>query len=934
VLEVAPWFRTILRSKDEKLRQVEVQARLAFALTTLGKIRSDAPDDPLSRVRAVVEHPLTTPFYRALWFAFTHPTLDNAEQTPLMELERVENKHAFEDAFLITHAEVMAGPAAEKLRNHLVALKDSEPRILRRLLLQDMATWDRQHVFGDAATPGIPFLPRRDIYVEPDAVYETGLQSELREPLQKLIGNLLQQHEVVIVRGDFGLGKSMTARLLACQYAKAYLTNRSVPSSQQPFPIFIKCSRDIRPRDQTLNASARWAFFEHARERSISIQDDHAALGLPASSERVIYFVDGLDEVQWSGRDLEDFFRSLKGQTDIRQQAIVFSRKAVVPSEEHRKGMPVVDVQPLTTQSPDGTTGGQVAQWLEKWNALDPEIQRGTKPPINVDQLQKRRLLEICGTPIVLLMVAATWQWAESEGSVTRAQIYERFVLQTARGKYEHDRESHPVVAKAAEELKAHLVEKEEIEGGASPPDAMVWLMARTAWEGQKLAKTGKEMTVRHVANLLADELGIDDEAKAELIKMGLLLVLQTELKTGNHRIGYQHKSFREFLVARYWGSTLWKLTDLSSARADLEARLRGARLFGQEDESFDFLMEMLNAPPWDDSRRTALHRWADVCFHDESPMYGAKDRPSWSKDHAPALREAALAIAGSLRIAGQEPRGIEIRNPEAMRTLVAWSWLDHSHPGLQAPAIGGKGLDFLGAHLSGSNFAYANLEGARLHWANFFHANLLGANLKGASIEEANLEITVLTGANLEGANLLAASLINAILSKATLEGAILFHANLGGANLQGANLEGASLEVANLRGANLEGASLFHANLEGASLEVANLRGANLRGANLQGANLQEANLQEANLKGANLRGANLQGANLQGARLFHANLGGANLQKANLHRTDLKGVFCKRSTLWPVDFDPVAAGAIMLREDEAGGGADLMEESLTPE
>jgi hypothetical protein len=809
VLAKVPGYRALFRSKSDPERNKEAAERLGFALVTLKKIQDDGPSDALGRVRAVVEHPLTTPYYRALWHAFTHATLDESEATPLVLFERPENKLAFEGTFLLAHAEEMAGAAAEKLRNHLVALQESEPRILRRLLLQDMATWDRRHVFGDGETPGIPFLPRRDIYVEPNAVFERGPNDHITRPVQAMIDELLKKHAVVIVRGDFGLGKSMTARLLACRLAQQYLTNRDSPSSELPFPVFVKCNRDIRPRDQTLKASAKWAFFEQARERGISIQESHSALALPAPPERVIYFVDGLDEVQWSDRDLEDFFRSLKGETDHRQQAIVFSRKAVVPAEEKRQTMPAIDVQPFTTRNANGASGGQVAAWIQKWNRLEPDILEGKKAPVTVEQLAKRGLLDVCATPIVLLMAAATWE-GDGKGQTTRAQIYERFVKQVARGKYERDQETHSVVARAADELKAHLVKGGELEDTASSPDAMLWLMARTAWEGQKVAAKHKELTVRHVQNLLSDELEIDDPGKAELVKMGLLLVLQAELATGNHRISYQHKSFREFLVARYWATVLWRLTEPGAERRPFEERLLGARLFAPEDESFHFLLLILHATPWDDGRREALLRWADARFHDESPHFEHKTKPSWSADQTPALREAALAIAGALKVkAGDEaPRGVEVRDPEALRSLVAWSWMKRLGPGLQAPAVAARGIDLTSALLQDSHLSSASLQGAILEGANLVFANLVRTNLEVA--------------------------------------------------NLRAANLRGAFLPEANLQGANLQGASLHGAFLHGANLRAANLRAAKLQAAFLPGANLQGADLQEADLQGANLRGA----------------------------------------------------------------------------
>jgi hypothetical protein len=57
-----------------------------------------------------------------------------------------------------------------------------------------------------------------------------------------------------------------------------------------------------------------------------------------------------------------------------------------------------------------------------------------------------------------------------------------------------------------------------------------------------------------------------------------------------------------------------------------------------------------------------------------------------------------------------------------------------------------------------------------------------------------------------------------------------------------------------------------------------------------------------------------ANLTGANLLGAFLFNADLSGANLIGANL-----SGAVYDADTTWPEGFDPVAAGAVLVEDDD---------------
>jgi uncharacterized protein YjbI with pentapeptide repeats len=129
---------------------------------------------------------------------------------------------------------------------------------------------------------------------------------------------------------------------------------------------------------------------------------------------------------------------------------------------------------------------------------------------------------------------------------------------------------------------------------------------------------------------------------------------------------------------------------------------------------------------------------------------------------------------------------------------------------------------------------------------------------------------------------------------------------------------------------------ADLRRAFLPGADLRKAILAGADLRGAFLVGADLRAANFSftysEPRTDGtwdmgillssaADLRGSNLQRADLRGARLWSSHLGYANLRGANLSDADLSGSILAGAvydahTRWPEGFDPVTAGAVLVR------------------
>ena len=120
----------------------------------------------------------------------------------------------------------------------------------------------------------------------------------------------------------------------------------------------------------------------------------------------------------------------------------------------------------------------------------------------------------------------------------------------------------------------------------------------------------------------------------------------------------------------------------------------------------------------------------------------------------------------------------------------------------------------------------------------------------------------------------------------------------------------------------------------------------GADLTWANLVRVSLTEADLTGVDLTEADLTGANLSQADLTGAELIKVNLIGANLGEATLIQATLAQALYDGNTIFPADFDPVAAGMFLLapgvnlsRADLAGSylalvdltGATLIEASL---
>ncbi len=156
--------------------------------------------------------------------------------------------------------------------------------------------------------------------------------------------------------------------------------------------------------------------------------------------------------------------------------------------------------------------------------------------------------------------------------------------------------------------------------------------------------------------------------------------------------------------------------------------------------------------------------------------------------------------------------------------------------------------------------------------------------------------------------------------LIEAEMNGVHLAEADMQGANLVAAQLREANLSRTILVGANLGWSTLAQSRLVEAELGGATLTGVDLRAADGHGANLIMANLKRADLSQANFSGVNLLRAHLEEAVLTATDLSGAvllwtNFSRARLDGAKLNGATCNQYTLWPEEFDPVAAGAVVI-------------------
>ncbi len=145
----------------------------------------------------------------------------------------------------------------------------------------------------------------------------------------------------------------------------------------------------------------------------------------------------------------------------------------------------------------------------------------------------------------------------------------------------------------------------------------------------------------------------------------------------------------------------------------------------------------------------------------------------------------------------------------------------------------------------------------------------------------------------------------------------------DLAGRDLSGLEFPLGDFSSCNLRKGKLRGVDLSQANLSNANLSFADVSGSvahrvNLRSANLTLVDLSWTDLATANLREVNMCGAKLIGANLTNASLVDSNLCKVDLTRAHLTNVNMIDAMYDVYTIWPDNFDPVAAGAILV-EDE---------------
>lgn len=148
-------------------------------------------------------------------------------------------------------------------------------------------------------------------------------------------------------------------------------------------------------------------------------------------------------------------------------------------------------------------------------------------------------------------------------------------------------------------------------------------------------------------------------------------------------------------------------------------------------------------------------------------------------------------------------------------------------------------------------------------------------------------------------------------------LSGDNLVAANLDGSNLHRALLEGEDMSCASFVGADLRGAYMSRSNLSQANLNRACLITADVRNANLHKTSLRNCRAIGSHFDESDLSLADFQESDIGFASFLKARLQGAKMLCLRIELASFAGAIYDKHTLWPQDFDPIAAGAFLETE-----------------
>jgi uncharacterized protein YjbI with pentapeptide repeats/N-acetylneuraminic acid mutarotase len=267
----------------------------------------------------------------------------------------------------------------------------------------------------------------------------------------------------------------------------------------------------------------------------------------------------------------------------------------------------------------------------------------------------------------------------------------------------------------------------------------------------------------------------------------------------------------------------------------------------------------------------------------------------------------------------------------EATTWPLEFNPLDH---GALGPHADLRGVDFgfipynffEDVDLSHAKVSNLDLSGKSFFLGTFINTDFSDSNLSETKFRRANLSNSNLTNADFSNADLSSVNLSGAILVNTILRDAWFdretkwpdnFNPLLKGAKGPGKDFTNIDLtSLPNGYFTKAQSADFSYANFSNGDLASRNFYLTDLIEANFTNSNLENSTFRRADLTKAIFQSANLSNSNLTGTKLTGTNFVDSNLTNAALDENhNLSGATYSLKTVWPANFDPIAAGALLL-------------------
>ncbi len=420
-----------------------------------------------------------------------------------------------------------------------------------------------------------------------------------------------------MLTAPFGMGKSLTCRMVAGHAAERFLAGASGTA-----PLLMSWSELLGGTA----ASLRDGLMRHLRsELALNTSEvDHLLDSLP-----LLVILDSFDEVVRSDQDMKRFLADAGELARRRGLRVLVASRPYALEERWVDGQ----AQVLELQRFDEAQGDQ---WLAAHQALHDGALRWAQVADRLDE-------ELAGTPILLLMAA--WSWSESSLAVGRAALYRSFLDRVARGKW-----------LALQDRPHPRVEASEGDRGAA------WFreaLQRLGWwhlaEVGLLGDDQQGLPLSRVRDRLRAWLPELAEREVNQLVGSLAISLFLTPDEQGH-VRFSHRSFREALCAEHIEAR---------ARADLAHGARGALTLALSEVQLGIEEVLLAAEligGWTEPERARLLHRLDVeardpnmllvghvrahTWHGDTPVY----EPDAGADRRPLTRRNAEALAAAIR--------------------------------------------------------------------------------------------------------------------------------------------------------------------------------------------------------------------------------------------------------------------------------------------